>query len=203
MFERDDDFARLAAQSARFVMISGCSGGGKSTLLSALSRRGYAVQAEPGRQIVREQLFIGGDALPWADSDGFVRLVVSRAMNQLAEAAAHEGLTLFDRGLVDAYAWFRTSGRAVPPPVAEAVRRLRYADTVFMTPPWREIFHEDAERRHGFAEAEAEYHGLVDAYRALGYTLVELPRSDVETRVRFVMERLPAPQASSAIERVS
>jgi predicted ATPase len=83
------------------------------------------------------------------------------------------------------------------------VRRLRYADTVFMAPPWREIFHEDAERRHGFAEAEAEYRALVDAYRALGYTLVELPRSDVETRVRFVTQRLPAPQASSAIERVS
>ncbi len=203
MFERDDDFARLGAQSARFVMISGCSGGGKSTLLAALRSRGVAVQPEPGRQIVREQLFIGGDALPWADVESFVRLVVSRAMNQLAEAAVHEGFTVFDRGLVDAFAWFRTSGRAVPPPLAEAVRRLRYADTVFMAPPWRAIFHEDAERRHGFTEAEAEYHGLVEAYQALGYSLIELPRVDVDTRLRFVMERLPAPQAKSAIDRVS
>jgi hypothetical protein len=33
----------------RFVVISGCSGGGKSTLLAELARRGQAVVEEPGR----------------------------------------------------------------------------------------------------------------------------------------------------------
>jgi predicted ATPase len=32
----------------RFVVISGCSGGGKSALLSELSERGHAVVEEPG-----------------------------------------------------------------------------------------------------------------------------------------------------------
>jgi predicted ATPase len=35
----------------RFVVISGCSGGGKSTLLAELGRRGHAVVEEPGRRI--------------------------------------------------------------------------------------------------------------------------------------------------------
>jgi ABC-type lipoprotein export system ATPase subunit len=47
-----------------YVVISGCSGGGKSTLLSELVNRGYSVVLEPGRQIVKEQTAIGGDALP-------------------------------------------------------------------------------------------------------------------------------------------
>ncbi len=34
----------------RFVVISGCSGGGKSTLISELSRRGYDVVEEHGRR---------------------------------------------------------------------------------------------------------------------------------------------------------
>jgi predicted ATPase len=38
----------------RFIVLSGCSGGGKSTLLAALQRRGFAVFEEPGRQIVKE-----------------------------------------------------------------------------------------------------------------------------------------------------
>ena len=38
------------------VVVSGCSGGGKSTLLAELALRGYAVFPEPGRQIVKEQL---------------------------------------------------------------------------------------------------------------------------------------------------
>ncbi|SHF16514.1 Predicted ATPase [Kaistia soli DSM 19436] len=193
MFDYDDDFASLSELRERFVMISGCSGGGKSTLLEALALHGFAVQREPGRQIVREQLFIGGDALPWADAGGFLRLVLSRAMHQLAKAAASGRLTLFDRGLVDAYAGFRRAGAAVPAWAATAVAQLRYADTVFMAPPWPEIFVQDADRRHDFDAAEAEYHDLWAAYESLGYLLVELPRSDVESRVSFVVDRLGAP----------
>jgi predicted ATPase len=51
----------------RFVVISGCSGGGKSTLLAELRGRGYAVVEEPGRRIVREELEGRGAALPWVD----------------------------------------------------------------------------------------------------------------------------------------
>lgn len=50
-----------------YVIISGCSGGGKSTLLSELANRGYSVVLEPGRQIVKEQTAINGDALPWTN----------------------------------------------------------------------------------------------------------------------------------------
>jgi len=33
--------------SDRFVVLSGCSGGGKSTLLAELARRGHSVVEEP------------------------------------------------------------------------------------------------------------------------------------------------------------
>ena len=52
----------------RFVVISGCSGGGKSTLLAELGRRGHTVIEEPGRRIVIEEMNNGGSALPWVDS---------------------------------------------------------------------------------------------------------------------------------------
>jgi predicted ATPase len=48
----------------RFVVISGCSGGGKSTLLAELGRRGHTVIEEPGRRIVIEEMNGGGSALP-------------------------------------------------------------------------------------------------------------------------------------------
>jgi predicted ATPase len=44
----------------RFVVISGCSGGGKSTLLAELGRRGHTVIEEPGRRIVIEEMNGGG-----------------------------------------------------------------------------------------------------------------------------------------------
>ncbi|MCL2892590.1 AAA family ATPase [Brenneria tiliae] len=43
-----------------FVIISGCSGGGKSTLLTELKRRGHAVVEEPGRRIIQEETRSGG-----------------------------------------------------------------------------------------------------------------------------------------------
>ena len=48
----------------KLVVVSGCSGGGKSTLLTEMARRGDTVMPEPGRQIVNEELAIGSaDAL--------------------------------------------------------------------------------------------------------------------------------------------
>lgn len=47
-----------------FVIISGCSGGGKSTLLDELKQRGYPVVPEAGRRIVQEEMQAGGQALP-------------------------------------------------------------------------------------------------------------------------------------------
>lgn len=53
--------------AARFVIISGCSGGGKSTLIDELAKRGHAVVEEPGRRIIADERARGGTALPWID----------------------------------------------------------------------------------------------------------------------------------------
>ncbi len=69
------------------VVISGCSGGGKSTLLGELRRRGHATVAEPGRRIIAEQIRQGGNALPWTDMAAFLREALSVAAMDLEGAA--------------------------------------------------------------------------------------------------------------------
>ena len=88
----------------RFVVISGCSGGGKSALLAELGRRGHAIVEEPGRRIVREELREGGKALPWKDGSAFARRAIAMALEDRALAATVKGWMFFDRGLVDAAA---------------------------------------------------------------------------------------------------
>jgi len=63
----------------RFILISGCSGGGKSTLLDELARQGLATIGEPGRRVVRDELASAGDALPWIDALAFVRRIIAMA----------------------------------------------------------------------------------------------------------------------------
>jgi predicted ATPase len=183
---------QVAVAADRLVILSGCSGGGKSTLLAELGRRGLAVYEEPGRQVVKEQLFIGGDALPWADLDGFIALTVSRAIYNLVSAARLRRPAVFDRGIIDQIAGFEQLGRPVPPALAAAAERFPCHRRVFLVPPWPEIFANDGERRHGFATAEEAYEGLLQAYRRRGYETMILPKATVADRADFMLDALGA-----------
>jgi predicted ATPase len=87
-----------------FVTISGCSGGGKSTLLAELRRRGFATIDEPGRRIVAEELQRGGRALPWMDAVAFARRAIELSLADRAVTEASARWVFFDRGLIDAAA---------------------------------------------------------------------------------------------------
>jgi predicted ATPase len=172
----------------KFVVISGCSGGGKSTLLAELARRGHAVVEEPGRRIVIEELKTGGSALPWLDMKAFVQRAVAVSLADLAAAGANSGWVFFDRGLIDAaVALEHESGE----PVERSQRGpLRFNPRVFLTPPWPEIYVRDEERRHDWDEAVAEYNRLLHAYPKLGYEVVLVPKVDVAERAEFVLQTL-------------
>ena len=177
------------ASSDRLVVLSGCSGGGKSTLLAEMARRGWPVFPEPGRQIVREQVLIGGPALPWTDPAAFAELALSRAMHFFATAITDERPALFDRSIVDAVTALERMGRALPHH-ARAVRRCRYGRRILMVPPWEALFARDGERRHGFADAVAEYEALMTSYAAKGYETLVVPRGPVAARANFLEEVL-------------
>lgn len=172
----------------RFVVISGCSGGGKSSVLAELSRRGHAVVEEPGRRIVQEELSGGGTALPWIDGAAFARRAVATALADRAAAASLDGWVFFDRGLIDAAAGLQhLTGEAA---LAGLGRAHRYHRRVFLTPPWPEIYVRDAERRHGLEEAMTEYERLLRAYPSLGYEVVILPKTTVRARADVILQAL-------------
>jgi predicted ATPase len=175
--------------SPRLVVVSGCSGGGKSALLDAMAARGYQVFREPGRQVVKEELLIGGEALPWVNELRFAERCIARAAHFFNLARPEAGPVFFDRSIVDAVAALERNG-PVPAYCAEAARAYRYGPRVFMVPPWRELFAADAERRHGFEAAVAEYDALMRAYPAYGYATVVVPKADVAARADFLEAEL-------------
>ena len=173
---------------SRSVLISGCSGGGKSTLLTELAARGYAVVEEPGRRIVKQELEGDGAALPWLDMAAFARRAIEMAITDHTAAREQPGCTFFDRGLIDAAAALQ---HLTGEPVLETLNAAyRYHQTVFLTPPWPEIYTTDPERRHGFEEAVAEYDRLASVYPALGYDVVILPKIAVASRADFILGHL-------------
>jgi len=96
----------------RLFVISGCSSGGKSSLLSELQHRGYAVIPEVGREIVKEQLAIGGEIIPWQKPKEFCELLISRSI-QAYDAARRMPSTkgqvvFFDRSFLEGVAYYQT-----------------------------------------------------------------------------------------------
>jgi predicted ATPase len=171
-----------------FVMISGCSGGGKSTLLSELQRRGFATVDEPGRRIVADEIKRGGRALPWVDAVAFARRAIEVSLADRATAEGAARWVFFDRGLIDAAAAFEHLTRE--PTVRRLGLAIRYHKRVFLTPPWPEIYARDQERQHGFAEAVAEYNRLIGVYPSLGYDIHVRPKVSVAERADWILAAL-------------
>ena len=172
----------------RLVVISGCSSGGKSTLLAELGRRGYAVVEEPGRRIVKQELLGEGLALPWVDGAAFARRAIALAFSDRTLVSDDTDWVFFDRGLIDAaVALQQLTGE---PALATIGHAHRYHRRVFLAPPWPEIHVADAERRHNMNSAIAEYERLLDAYTSLEYLVTILPRAAVHERADFVLSTL-------------
>ncbi len=172
----------------RFILLTGCSGGGKSTLLDALSKRGFATVSEPGRRIVEEEIAGDSKALPWIDMEAFAMRAVETAQSDLEAAQLHCGPVFFDRGLIDAAVALEYSRG---PSLGETIGYYRvYSEPVFLFPPWKEIFESDAVRKHDFQAAVEEYHRIESGLNDLGYEVLVLPRVSVSERVEFVLDKI-------------
>jgi len=171
----------------RFIAISGCSGGGKSTLLAELKERGYAVVEEPGRRIIAEEVGGGGHALPWVDPVAFAQRAIEMSLRDREQAASTSGPVFFDRGLIDAAAALEHASGL---PALRTFCEHRYNHCVYITPPWPEIYASDGERRHSMLEAVAEYERLLNAFTSLGYEIEVLPKVTVAERANFILGHL-------------
>jgi predicted ATPase len=176
-------------ETDRLIVITGGPGSGKTSLVEALAAGGHAVRPEAGRAIIRDQQAIGGRGLPWVNAALFAELMLAADLRSHAEALAGRESVFFDRGLPDIAGYLTLCGLPIPDHVEQAARQLRYRRTVFIAPPWRDIFTQDAERKQDFAEAQRTFAAMAETYPRYHYELVELPRASVAERVAFVLGR--------------
>ena len=180
---------RQSAHASRFFVITGGPGSGKTTLIHALQDAGQVCLPEAGRAVIQEEVAAGGSALPWADRTAFAARMIEKDLASYRRASSIGGPVFFDRGIPDVAGYLRLSGLPVPPAVDRAARMNRYNRRVFIAPPWREIFHQDTERKQDFEEAMLTHGAMAETYEQYGYELCALPLAPVTDRLAFVLAR--------------
>jgi predicted ATPase len=90
----------------KLVVLSGCSGGGKSTLLSKLSYQGYAINEEVCRVIIKEH----------GEIDPLVRgkMIITRSIAAYHQAkkikTVKDNVIFFDRSFLEVVSYFQSIG---------------------------------------------------------------------------------------------
>jgi predicted ATPase len=144
----------MTDQTDRLFVLTGEPGSGKSTLIEALARTGYARSVEAGRGIIQDQVVIGGRALLWCDPRAFAEMMLCWEMRSYRMALDQAGPVFFDRGIPDVVGYLRLLGMAIPPHMTKAAATFRYHRRVFIAPPWPDIYEQDRERSQTLDEPE-------------------------------------------------
>lgn len=176
-----------------FIVLTGGPGGGKTSVIKALSLRGYPVVEETGRSIIRDRLDRGLSPRP--EPATFARQMFEVDLGHYRRlragttyrCQAGPALTFFDRSFLDSACLIAALDKVYFEQIGETLKNCRFNRRVFITPPWKEIYRNDGERDQTFEEAIASCQTLEAWYREMGYTPVALPLSSVEHRIEFIL----------------
>ena len=160
-------------------------GAGKSTVLSLLQERGYKCIPEQARIVLSEQRSINGDGVPEKDPELFTKLMLEKMIFEFDRNADSSEAIIFDRGLPDLIAYAdhfkidRTS-------YLKTAEEYRYNLSVFMFPPWKEIYVNDNERKMSYELAGEFGVNVKKIYQELGYNAIDVSLIAADERARFI-----------------
>jgi len=172
-------------------VITGGPGARKTTVLRELERRGYRCSEEVARQIIQEQVKIGGEALPWANTAPYAELMLTESIAAFRNNSPSSEIIFMGRGVPDVACYLRPIGMPIFfDELMAACESYRYNTKVFMAPPWKEIYTTDTGRKQSWEEAVETHRQMVAVYKELEYKPLEIPRLPPAKRAEFILSSL-------------
>jgi len=173
------------------IVITGGPGTGKSTVITELENRNYNCMHEISREVTLMARKNGIEQLFLKDPMLFSKLLLEGRVQQFLKADKLKTDTVFfDRGIPDVFAYMNYLGVSYPDIFVSESKDNAYHKTVFLMPPWKEIYITDNERYESFEQSLAIHNHLNIAYKSLGYTIIEVPFGTAKERTDFILKKL-------------
>jgi predicted ATPase len=172
----------------RRIVISGAPGTGKTSIIKELSIRGYKCHSEISREIIENQLETGGTTTPWQDLDKFSELVIDKRLIQFESAV--DDVEFYDRGIIDSLAYLLKDKIPITNKWKSIANNNKYFNTVFITPPWEDIYIKDKERKEDFETATEIHKYMIEAYKIYSYKVCIIPKMSVDERIDFIINQI-------------
>lgn len=176
----------------QIFIVTGGPGFGKTELIGELQKSGYICSGEFARDLIKHQQEIGGDVLPWKNSNLFQSEVLKKRIG-FYESVPENEIAFADRGIPDQLAFARYKGFGTPKVLEQSALKYRYSVQVFLTPPWEKIYRNDKIRTESYNEAVRIDEFIRIIYAELNYQIIELPLKSVRKRVEFILNELNKP----------
>ena len=183
--------------SAKKIVITGGPGTGKTSIINTLKEKGFFCFDEVIRSLTLEAKKSVDEASQVSNPIAFannpldfnMKLLNGRiAQFKLAESQKKQ-LSFFDRGIPDVLAYMDFFNQEYDSIFTNACKQHIYT-TLFLLPPWKNIYKRDNERFETFEEAEKIHEHLVSTYKEFGYNVIEVPFGTIEKRTNFILETL-------------
>lgn len=166
-------------------VITGGPGFGKTSIINELKARGYWGGAEVFDGLIASELASGGDALPWLNREKFEDKALPLKIEDYLAAPLGK-IAFYDRGFPDHIAYCKHDGFKPMDSWLQAVKKYPYS-SVFLVPPWPDIYEQDTIRREPYNQAVAIHERIVAAYLECGYAPIEIPPAPISERADFVL----------------
>lgn len=180
----------LIYNKTNFFVLTGGPGSGKTSLIQQLHKEGFLTINESARRIIQEQKKKDGDALPWKNKLHFAKKMLEIDMKNYRENLPTQAPVIFDRGIPDILGYVKLCHLDPFPCLEQSVNSFRYNAFVFILPPWRPIYHQDAERKQSFSLAMETYRMMRSIYTSCGYKLITIPKLSVENRANILLQHI-------------
>ena len=165
------------------IVITGGPCSGKTSIIEELKENGYHCFDEVSREIIQSM-----NIKTAFKSVDFEETVFGKRKTDYLNAP--QGTSFFDRSMLDNIAYLKKNKHHTPNHFIEDCKSHRYYTRVFITTPWKEIYHKDNERLEDFEEAIRIFEALKEVYTQFNYNLIELPQLTNKERIAFIFNKI-------------